>query len=76
MSLTLEKIDPGSIPFRTLYTGARVPAIGLGTFGSDRYTAVEIAEAVLGPPKSGTAISIVHLFMVMKKKSVFLYKRS
>ena len=53
MSLTLEKIDPGSIPFRTLYTGARVPAIGLGTFGSDRYTAVEIAEAVLGAAEIG-----------------------
>ncbi len=53
MSLTLEKIDPGSIPFRTLYTGARVPAIGLGTFGSDRYTAVEIAVAVLGAAEIG-----------------------
>jgi len=53
MNLSLEKIDPSSIPYRTLYTGARMPAIGLGTFGSDRYTAVEIAEAVLGAAAIG-----------------------
>ena len=34
------------IPQRTLYTGARMPAIGLGTFGSDHVSAEEIAEAV------------------------------
>jgi len=53
MNLSLETIDPSSIPYRTLYTGARVPAIGLGTFGSDRYTATEIAEAVLGAAAIG-----------------------
>ena len=53
MNLSLEKIDPSSIPCRTLYTGAKVPAIGLGTFGSDRYTATEIAEAVVGAAEIG-----------------------
>ena len=48
MNLSLEKIDPSSIPHRKLYTGAQMPAIGLGTFGSDRFTADQIAEAVLG----------------------------
>src|SRR5512147_2656530 len=42
-----EKIDPGLVPHRTLHTGAKIPAVGLGTFGSDRFTADEIAEAVL-----------------------------
>lgn len=53
MNLSLEKIDPSSIPYRTLYTGARIPAIGLGTFGSDRYNAAEIAEAVLKAAEIG-----------------------
>lgn len=41
-------VDPQQVPQRTLYTGAKVPAIGLGTFGSDRFSGEEIAAAVLG----------------------------
>ncbi len=40
-------VDPGLIPTRTLGTGARIPVIGLGTFGSDRFSAEQIAHAVL-----------------------------
>jgi len=53
MSTTFEKIDPNSVPKRKLYTGAEIPAVGLGTFGSDRFTASQIAEAVLGAIESG-----------------------
>jgi diketogulonate reductase-like aldo/keto reductase len=53
MKTSLEKIDPLSIPRRTLYTGAEIPAVGLGTFGSDRFTADQIAEAVLGAAAIG-----------------------
>lgn len=53
MNSSLEKIDPRSVPYRTLYTGAKIPAVGLGTFGSDRFTASEIAEAVLGAAALG-----------------------
>ncbi len=41
-------IDPDSVPFKTLYTGAKVPTIGLGTFGSDRFNGEQIAQAVKG----------------------------
>jgi diketogulonate reductase-like aldo/keto reductase len=34
------------VPKRKLYTGAEIPAIGLGTFGSDHVTGQEIADAV------------------------------
>lgn len=53
MNISLEKIDPNSVPRTTLYTGAKVPGIGLGTFGSDRFIASEIAEAVLGAAAIG-----------------------
>lgn len=46
-------VDPGRVPARTLYTGARIPAIGLGTFGSDRISAAQVAEAVLGAAAVG-----------------------
>jgi diketogulonate reductase-like aldo/keto reductase len=46
-------IDPAAVPQRTLYSGATMPALGLGTFGSDRVSADEIAAAVLGAAEVG-----------------------
>lgn len=46
-------IDPRTVPQRTLYTGATMPAIGLGTFGSDHISAEEMAEAVRGALRVG-----------------------
>jgi alcohol dehydrogenase (NADP+) len=39
-------VDPRLVPKRKLYTGALMPAIGLGTFGSDHADAGQIAAAV------------------------------
>lgn len=39
-------IDPASVPAVTLSSGARLPMMGLGTFGNDRYSPQQIAEAV------------------------------
>jgi len=41
------------VPEKTLYTGAKIPAIGLGTFGSDSYDLNDIAKAVYGAIKAG-----------------------
>jgi diketogulonate reductase-like aldo/keto reductase len=41
------------VPYRTLYTGARMPAIGLGTFGSDHVPAKRVAEAIIGAAEAG-----------------------
>ena len=38
---------------RTLYTGALMPAIGFGTFGSDHVSAAEVADAVKGAIAAG-----------------------
>ena len=46
-------VDPAKVPFRVLHTGARIPGIGLGTFGSDRVSGEQIAEAVLGAAFAG-----------------------
>lgn len=41
-------VDPNLVPKRKLYTGAEIPAVGLGTFGSDRFSGEDIAKAVRG----------------------------
>jgi alcohol dehydrogenase (NADP+) len=53
MDSSLEKIDPNRVPKRKVNTGAEIPGIGLGTFGSDRFTADDIAGAVLGAIEHG-----------------------
>ncbi|HIU76637.1 MAG TPA: aldo/keto reductase [Candidatus Pelethocola excrementipullorum] len=46
-------IDPASVPQRTLYTGVKMPAIGIGTFGSDKYTADQVSDALYGAVAGG-----------------------
>jgi alcohol dehydrogenase (NADP+) len=46
-------VDPAAVPQRVLYTGARMPAIGLGTFGSDHAPPALVATAVLGAAEVG-----------------------
>jgi alcohol dehydrogenase (NADP+) len=46
-------VDPRSVPQRVLWTGAKMPAIGLGTFGSDRFSGEDIAKAVIGAAEVG-----------------------
>ena len=46
-------MDPARIPQRRLYTGARMPAVGLGTFGSDHVSPSQVAEAVKGAAEVG-----------------------
>ncbi|MBN1846892.1 MAG: aldo/keto reductase [Sedimentisphaerales bacterium] len=52
-ALASDAVDPRQVPQRTLYTGSRVPAIGLGTFGSDRFSADQVAQAVRGALAAG-----------------------
>lgn len=47
-TIASDGVDPARVPSRTTYTGAKIPAIGLGTFGSDRLSGEIIAEAVKG----------------------------
>lgn len=41
------------VPVRVLYTGEEIPAIGMGTFGSDRFSAEDISAAVAGAIRCG-----------------------
>ena len=44
--LAPDGVEPTTIPYKKLYTGDKIPVIGLGTFGSDHVTAEEVANAV------------------------------
>ena len=46
-------INPNLVPKRILYTGVKIPVVGLGTFGSDRFSGEQVAEAVLGAAAAG-----------------------
>lgn len=46
-TIAADGVDPNKVPYRTLYTGAKIPAVGIGTYGSDRFSGEHIAEAVL-----------------------------
>ena len=48
-----EIIEQNKIPRRALYDGTTVPAVGMGTFGSDKYGPEQIAEAVCGGIRAG-----------------------
>lgn len=52
-SIAADAVDPRLVPQRRLYTGALMPAIGLGTFGSDHVSGAEVAEAVKGAAAVG-----------------------
>lgn len=42
----MNKINPVDVPHKILSNGAKIPVIGLGTFGSDNYSNDQIAQAV------------------------------
>ena len=48
-----DAVDPVAVPKRVLYTGAEVPGLGIGTFGSDRFSGADIADAVRGALRAG-----------------------
>jgi alcohol dehydrogenase (NADP+) len=45
--LAADGVDPGLVPKRRLASGAAIPVVGLGTFGSDSVSGEAVAEAVL-----------------------------
>ena len=47
------QIDPRSVPEFTLSSGARVPVVGMGTFGNDRFTSEQVGNAVKGAALAG-----------------------
>jgi alcohol dehydrogenase (NADP+) len=48
-----DSVNPKAVPFKTTYSGSKIPAIGLGTFGSDKYSGEQVAEAVKGAIAGG-----------------------
>jgi len=46
-------VNPDSVPQKELFSGEKIPGVGLGTFASDKYTSDEVSQAVYGAIKSG-----------------------
>ena len=46
-------MSTGNIPSYTLFDGGKIPCIGMGTFGSDRVCAEDVAHAVAGGIRCG-----------------------
>ncbi len=46
-------INPADVPKVKFYTGEEVPCVGMGTFGSDRFTAEQVSDAVAGAIRCG-----------------------
>ena len=51
----MERVEPALVPQRRLSNGMVIPGIGMGTFGNDRFSPEQTAEAVYG------AVSYTHL---------------
>ncbi len=49
----IQTVNPNNVPKKTLVSGESIPAIGMGTFGSDRFSPTEIADAVAGAIRCG-----------------------
>lgn len=49
----MKTVDPSIIPKKRLYTGAEIPCVGMGTFGSDRVSPEEVSGAVEGAVRCG-----------------------
>jgi alcohol dehydrogenase (NADP+) len=47
------KIDPKTVPQISLLSGEKIPGIGMGTFGSDKYSPASVAAAVAGAIRYG-----------------------
>lgn len=46
-------IDPKTVPLMRLGDGGSIPCLGMGTFGSDRVSPEEVAQAVAGGIRTG-----------------------
>lgn len=48
-----EMIQPAMVSKVKLYTGEEIPCVGMGTFGSDRFTPEQVSNAVAGAIRCG-----------------------
>ena len=51
--MEIQAVNPASVPKKVLASGVEIPVIGMGTFGSDRFSPDQVAEAVAGGIRCG-----------------------
>ena len=64
-----EMIQPAMVPKVKLYTGEEIPCVGMGTFGSDRFTPEQVSNAVAGASAADTVCLTVRHVMETKIRS-------
>jgi alcohol dehydrogenase (NADP+) len=52
-TMASDTVDPKTVPTMQLASGAKIPAVGFGTFGSDHVSPHEMAQAVMGAASVG-----------------------
>jgi alcohol dehydrogenase (NADP+) len=52
-TIAADAVDSKKVPAKTVRTGAKIPGIGLGTFGSDLVSGEDVAAAVIGAAEVG-----------------------
>ena len=53
MRASVDVVDPALVPRKRLGSGAAIPVVGLGTFGSDHVTGETVADAIRGAADVG-----------------------
>jgi diketogulonate reductase-like aldo/keto reductase len=48
-----DEVNPADVPYKTLSSGDKMPAIGLGTFGSDNVSHDEVKASIVGAASVG-----------------------
>jgi len=49
----MERVNPADVPKRKLNSGEEIPCVGMGTFGSDRFSPEQVSAAVSGAIRCG-----------------------
>ena len=72
MKRVSESVDPAKVPKRTLFTGKEIPAVGIGTFGSDKYGLIDCASVYQNEKEIGRTLKRLFQENVVTREELFI----